>query len=190
MLFNCFFISISIIWLLSEITLARLKSSARSVNAENKDQGSIRLLWLVIVISVICGVYAGLSGIGLIGRFSGIISRTGVALILIGLIIRWIAILSLRKFFTVDVAVHKNHQLKKSGIYRHVRHPAYLGSLISFLGLGLAFSNWVSILIIFLPILLVFLLRIRIEEKALRETLGSEYLEYAARTKKLLPRIY
>jgi protein-S-isoprenylcysteine O-methyltransferase Ste14 len=44
--------------------------------------------------------------------------------------------------------------------------------------------------VIFIPILLAFLYRIKIEETALMEAFGEEYRQYSARAKKLIPGIY
>jgi hypothetical protein len=59
-----------------------------------------------------------------------------LVLVLIGLFIRWTAILTLGRFFTVDVAVHSDHALVENGLYRFVRHPFYTGLLVAFLGVG------------------------------------------------------
>jgi protein-S-isoprenylcysteine O-methyltransferase Ste14 len=75
-------------------------------------------------------------------------------------------------------------------MYRFVRHPAYAGSLISFLGLGHYFSNYLSILVISVPICVAFLHRVHIEEEALIHAFGSEYLDYCASTKRFIPGIY
>ncbi|NOZ63224.1 MAG: isoprenylcysteine carboxylmethyltransferase family protein [Calditrichaeota bacterium] len=182
--------SISAVWLLSEILLAKFKSSARVKQSQQKDKGSIKFLWIVIVISITLGILTASRGIGFIKDYSEKISSFGLGLILGGLIIRWIAIISLKKYFTVDVSIQKDHQIKTDGLYQSIRHPAYLGSLLSFLGLGLAFSNWISTLVIFVPILAVFLLRIRVEEEALLEFFGEEYEKYRQRTKKLIPGIF
>lgn len=128
-----------------------------------------------------------------IGRFptqSRVIAAVGIAMIALGLFIRWIAILSLGRQFTVDVAITKEHQLVHHGIYKSVRHPSYTGSLLSFLGLGLAFSNYLSIIVIFIPICSAFLYRIHIEEKTLIAKFGDEYQKYRATTKKLIPGIW
>ena len=45
------------------------------------------------------------------------------------------------KYFTVDVTIKLEHKLVSTGIYRIVRHPSYLGSLISFFGLGLVLAK-------------------------------------------------
>jgi protein-S-isoprenylcysteine O-methyltransferase Ste14 len=109
---------------------------------------------------------------------------------LLGLIIRWTAILTLRKYFTVDVSILEDHKIVKKGIYKYIRHPSYAGSLVSFLGLGLAFSNWLSSVVIIVPILTAFIYRIQVEEKALIQAFGEEYLDYSNTTKRLIPKIY
>jgi protein-S-isoprenylcysteine O-methyltransferase len=77
-----------------------------------------------------------------------------------------------------------------SGPYRLVRHPSYSGSLIAFLGLGICSENYLSLLVLLLPVTLAFLRRISIEEAALNEALGSDYKAYTARTRRLIPWIY
>ncbi len=54
----------------------------------------------------------------------------------------------------------------------------------------MAYSNWLSIVIIFVPDLAASLYRISIEEDALLENFGNEYFEYAKSTKRLIPKVY
>src|SRR5206468_3067801 len=79
---------------------------------------------------------------------------------------------------------------RRSGMNLELRHPSYTGSLIAFLGLGVSLGNWVGLVALFLPILAGFLYRIRVEERALVESLGEEYVEYSRATKRLLPGLY
>ena len=113
-----------------------------------------------------------------------------MSLTVIGLIIRWIAILKLKESFSVDVSAKKDQKIIKEGIYKFVRHPSYLGSLLSFFGLSLMFTNVFTIFIITIPIAISFLHRIKIEEKVLTNVIGDEYFEYSKRTKKLIPFVY
>ncbi len=182
------FLIISIIWVASEIILARLKRSGSSDPAQDKH--SLRILWITIAVCVNIGIFLGFWGKGFIREGSFTISVTGLAFIIIGLIVRWISIISLRRFFTVDINIAHDHRLVTKGIYRIIRHPAYSGSLLSFLGLGMVFSSWISVAVIFIPILLAFLYRIRVEEKALIAHFGDEYVRYSISTKRLIPRIY
>jgi len=59
--------------------------------------------------------------------------------------------------------------------------------LLAFLGLGVFFSNWLSILALVVPITLAILNRIRKEEAALLAALGDSYAIYCRRTKRILP---
>jgi CubicO group peptidase (beta-lactamase class C family) len=72
-------------------------------------------------------------------------------------------------------------------LYGIVRHPSYLGSLLTFVGLGLALENWLSILVlVILPAAATFY-RISVEEKVLIDHFGSAYTDYMSRTKRLVP---
>jgi len=185
------FIFISLVWIISEVVLARVKHS-KTEDSKELDKSSLRFLWITIIICIFIGVFLGVWRIGWrIGYIPvKFISLIGLVLIILGLIVRWTAILTLKKYFTVDVSIQSNHKIIDKGIYKIIRHPAYAGSLLSFLGLGLAFSNWLSTLVIFIPILVAFIYRIRVEEKALIQAFGGEYINYSKVTKRLIPMIY
>lgn len=91
--------------------------------------------------------------------------------------------------FSGLVAIQPGHRLVTRGVYRVIRHPSYLGLLISSLGWVLAFRSWVGVL---LTALLIPPLRARIdsEERLLREHFGGEYDAYGARTSRLIPGLY
>jgi protein-S-isoprenylcysteine O-methyltransferase Ste14 len=182
-------ILISAFWVLSEIILGRTKRSG-SKESEKLDRSSLSFLHITISLSVFCGVILGIYGIGFMRVRHNLLSICGISLMLLGLLIRWAAILTLRKYFTVDVSILPGHKIVNKGIYKYIRHPSYAGSLLSFLGLGLAFSNWLSTIIIFIPILIVFVYRMQVEEKALIQAFGNEYLDYSKATKRLIPKIY
>jgi protein-S-isoprenylcysteine O-methyltransferase Ste14 len=180
--------TVSVIWVASEIILARMKHSQPT--DIRFDKSSLRVLWITISIAVTSGVILSFQRIGYFGNGSRVFPIAGLILIVCGLLIRWLAIFSLKQQFTVDVSIKKDHRIIRKGIYRYVRHPAYAGSLLSFFGLGLCFANYFSILIIFLPICSAFLYRIRVEEKALIDNFGDEYVNYCASTKRLIPGIF
>ena len=86
-----------------------------------------------------------------------------------GMLLRWWSIRVLGRFFTVDVATGGDQHIVRTGPYRWLRHPSYTGALTSFFGLGLCQGDFVSLGLIFFPVLAVFLHRIRIEERALAQ---------------------
>jgi protein-S-isoprenylcysteine O-methyltransferase Ste14 len=165
-----------------------MKHSGES--SSRHDKFSLRILWAVITISIVAGVYLARSGVGFVVAGARIMPLLGIVLIVVGLAVRWAAIFTLRSYFTVDVAITKHHKVVMTGLYRFIRHPAYLGSLLSFLGLAISFSNWLAALVIFIPITSAFVYRIRAEEEALETFLGDAYRRYRSSTKRLIPGVF
>jgi protein-S-isoprenylcysteine O-methyltransferase Ste14 len=186
--FNFLFLIFSIIWITSEVLLVVLRRSKN--DSQDHDKGSIKWLNITIYVSVTLAVAFGFSGIGQIHKAISIVSWVGLSFIVVGLVVRWVSILTLRKYFTTNVAILSDHRIIKAGIYRFIRHPSYSGSIISFCGLGLVFSNWISLIILTVPITIAFLKRIQIEEQALQSNFGEEYLNYCKITWRLFPWIY
>ncbi len=181
-------LALSFIWLLSELILIFRKRASHT--SKKLDKSSFKLLWVVIFMSINLGIFFGMSDIGRIHGYREEIYITGIILLCLGMGFRWISIVQLKQYFTVDVAISEDHQLIQKGLYRRVRHPAYAGGLLSFLGLGLALDNWLSLLIIFLPIFITFLYRIAVEEAALQSSFGPQYQAYRKKTKKLIPGLF
>ena len=115
---------------------------------------------------------------------------SGITLFISGLVLRWVAILSLKRSFTVKISILENHQLKTDGVYRWMRHPSYTGLLLYYLGLGLVMNNVISILLLLLANGLTLYQRIPLEEQALAEHFGEQWSTFAAKTKRLIPGIY
>lgn len=181
-------IVISLIWFLSEVGLSYMKRS--SGGAKDLDKSSLRIIWITIALGISVGVFVATTGEGTMTSYAKVAYWTGMICIFSGLLIRWIAIFQLKQHFTVNVSISEDHRLIQRGLYKHVRHPAYTGSLLSFFGLGLAMTNWLSLLVIFTPILLAFLYRISVEEAELGKSFGHEYDDYTRTTKRLIPGVY
>jgi len=179
---------ISTFWVVSEIILSRLKRARVSDN--HFDKSSLKILWSTITVSVATGIILKNTNFAVTSKYITIIYYSGITLICLGLIIRWIAILKLKKSFTVNVSVSQNQEIVQSGIYKYIRHPAYSGSLLSFFGLGIVFNNFLTLTIIFIPTLFSFIYRIHIEEKLLTQVFGTEYTNYCQNTWKLIPKVY
>lgn len=114
----------------------------------------------------------------------------GIALMLAGLAFRWYAIRVLGKYFTRDVATRPGQHVVDTGPYHFIRHPSYSGSLLMFLGTGLAMTNWASLLVILLGFAIGFGYRIHVEERALSADLGDPYRAYMLRTRRLVPFVW
>jgi protein-S-isoprenylcysteine O-methyltransferase Ste14 len=136
------------------------------------------------------GIIVGFTDIGRIHTYSNVIAAVGLVFLITGIVIRWAAIYTLGKYFTGTVLIKNDHRLIQTGLYCHLRHPAYTGALLAHLGLGLSFSNWISISLSLFPFLLAALYRMHVEERTLRETFGEAYVSYSKGTKRLIPKVY
>jgi protein-S-isoprenylcysteine O-methyltransferase len=117
------------------------------------------------------------------------IRTVALTLFAVGLAVRWWAVVTLGRFFTVDVATHDDHALVDSGPFRFVRHPSYTGLILAFLAVGVSLGNAVSLVVLIVPVVAALSYRMRVEEAALRTALGASYDDYCARTKRLVPGI-
>lgn len=182
------FVIALLIWALPERIGSFWLRSSRDPTARRQDRGS----YYVVVVATIVGLFVGFA-LSVTWRAAAIpwirpqVTIAGIALMLLGVALRWWAIAVLGRYFTLDVAVHSTQTVVQSGPYRFVRHPSYSGTLLTLLGVGLALDNWASLVAVLAGGLIGHLYRVRVEERALREALGEPYAEYMRRTKRFIP---
>ena len=114
---------------------------------------------------------------------------TGVVVFAVGGALRIWPVHVLGDRFSGLVAIQAGHTLVKSGLYRYIRHPSYLGLLVNSLGWDLAFRSGLGVLLtaLLIPVLVA---RIRSEETLLRSYFGQEYDAYCRQTSRLIPWVY
>ena len=181
-------ICFSILYGFFEIYMSRRQRDKRSISSSG-DRGSIWLLFLSISVGYWLSFIFASTKTGRIYHWNTFFI-IGFVLIIIGLIIRVTSILTLKKQFTYTVTKVENHELIEHGLYKTIRHPGYLGQLIIFLGIAASLSNWLSVLLMIIPVFLGYSYRIVVEEKFMIEQMGQKYVDYQKRTKKLIPKIY
>lgn len=169
----------------SEVALSLVKRSRGPVT--RVDRGSMQRVWLSVIAGVALGFGARFDRGSRIHWSLPVLYLATIGLLLAGLVIRWSAILTLGRLFTVDVAIHAEHEVVQHGLYRFMRHPSYTGLLVAFLGVGLYFENWLSIVGVMVPVTLGVLYRVGKEERALLDSLGPPYAAYCSRTKRFIP---
>lgn len=157
--------------------------------AYSGDKGSLRLLTILIAAGYLFSFSIGATTIGRIYHWDTFFA-IGSVLVLIGLTIRIKSILTLKQYFTYSVAKIENHKIIESGMYKSIRHPGYLGQIVIFIGISTSMSNWLSIVLMMIPIALGYGYRIEVEERFMTEQMGEYYLNYKNRTKRLIPMIY
>jgi protein-S-isoprenylcysteine O-methyltransferase Ste14 len=166
-----------------------LRQRSKSNVTTSRDKGSLWLLYSLITVGYALSFSIGATKIGRIYDWNTFFA-IGMALFVIGLMIRIHSILTLKQFFTYSIAQVENHKIIETGLYKYIRHPGYLGQLIIFIGISTSISNWLSILVMMIPVTLGYLYRIKTEEKFMIDQLGEDYLNYQARTKRIIPMLY
>lgn len=135
-------------------------------------------------------VIAILLGYARIGALPHWLFYPGLTLWLLGLAFTGWAYRTLGHFFSLDVQIQNDHRVVDTGPYRLLRHPGYSGFSLGLLGLGVALQSWVSVLVLLLATIAALAYRIPIEEKFLVAELGDDYVQYTARTKRVLPFVW
>jgi len=95
------------------------------------------------------------------------------------------------KFFssTVRIQTDRGHVVCDTGLYKIVRHPAYLGMIVQSFGFPLLFGSLWSIIPICLSIILI-LIRTYLEDKMLKNELKG-YREYTFKTRyRIVPYVW
>jgi protein-S-isoprenylcysteine O-methyltransferase Ste14 len=177
-----------LLWIGSEIYLNRFARSG-NIQKKKKDQGSEWILWITAFVAVTAS-----SLIAIYSEFAIYLdlqwSLLGLLCMIAGILFRFTAIRQLGKFFTVDVILHADHQLIQTGLYKSLRHPSYTGIMLTLIGFGWSLNHWMSLLIVVSIFFFALRNRIKIEENALIEQFGEQYLQYKTKSWKLLPFIY
>ena len=166
-----------------------VRQRRKNTIAKSGDKGSIWILYISIGIGYWLSFSIGATKIGRMNHRNTFFI-IGAIMTIIGLIIRITAIMTLKKQFTYTVTKVDNHELIENGLYKSIRHPGYLGQMIIFLGISTALSNWLSILLMIIPVIIGYIYRIMVEEKFMIEQIGQKYMDYQKRTKRLIPMIY
>jgi protein-S-isoprenylcysteine O-methyltransferase Ste14 len=186
------FLLACLIWIIPEMrgTLKQRASTTRK-EALISDHGSMIILiglqWIGLALNFLL---AGLlPGAAIIWQQT-LIFCLGIILILLGVSFRWYAIRTLGRNFTRDVAVSAHQQVTQDGPYRLIRHPAYSGTLLTMAGVGLAMTNWASLIALLICVLAGHMYRVHIEEKALMQTIGQPYTTYMQCTKRFIPWVF
>jgi protein-S-isoprenylcysteine O-methyltransferase Ste14 len=189
-------ITLFAIWCVSEIVISLISFRNRSRDlSEGADRFSHFIVWFSTVPPILLAYLIQkhsilANGFGSFSTLFPWLGYLGCLFITFGVTIRVMAVATLKKQFRVKVSIIERHEIVEAGIYKIIRHPAYLGHLASLLGIGLVLGNWVGLTALVVLPLAGILYRIHVEEGALLRYFGTAYQAYASRTKRLLPRIW
>lgn len=185
-------IAACLIWTVPEMLgMVRQMATVSRKDAAVQDRGSMGILiglqWVGLFLNFFL---AGLFPAAAIPGPRLVLFLLGVLLMLLGVALRWYAIWTLGRYFTRDVAVSADQQIVQKGPYRAIRHPAYSGTFLTMLGVGLATTNWASLVVLLVCVFLGHLYRVKIEEQALIHAIGEPYVAYMRHTRRFIPFVF
>jgi protein-S-isoprenylcysteine O-methyltransferase Ste14 len=176
-------------WLAFEVLVVLLTRTRRG-EGKRADRGSMLLLWIAIAASLTAAMWVGESHPSDFLANETWVRPVALGILVAGFLLRLTAILSLGKAFSVNVAIRDEQRVMRSGLYGWMRHPSYTGMLLMFFAIGFGERNWISLAILMVVPTAALLYRIHVEEVALKEHFGEEYVGYCRETKRLVPGVY
>jgi protein-S-isoprenylcysteine O-methyltransferase Ste14 len=184
-----FFNILTYVWLAGEILLIVLTQTRRG-EGKIQDRGSQLVLWVVIVASLKADEWMHrFFPVDMPGSSSWL-RPAALGILILGLGVRVVAIVTLGRAFSTNVATSAGQGLERSGLYALVRHPSYLGLELILLAFALHARTWACFAVVLVPPTLALLYRIHVEETALRLAFGADYEDYSRSTKRLIPGLY
>lgn len=104
-----------------------------------------------------------------------------------GVWLRVLSIKALNQFFVSHLALNKQHQLIKSGLYSVVRHPSELGLILICLGISLLTTSVYGLCATLLLILPTSIYRVLLEDKMISDAFGTDFINYQSSVPALIP---
>lgn len=123
------------------------------------------------------------------GGLLAVSAFAGAGLMLLGLVLRRLAIRTLGRYFLDEIALLPDQQLVTHGVYRRLRHPSEAGTLCLAAGAALLLASPPGLLACLFLVLPYVLLRTRLEDRLLAQRHASAFAAYARTVPPLLPRL-
>jgi protein-S-isoprenylcysteine O-methyltransferase Ste14 len=171
-------------------TQPNLPSTQEVENKGSRDKKSAHFIMLA---AVICSAFPVIDAAYIqkqLPLFDHSATLLGIGLMIFGIGYRWYSIRVLGEFFTAQVEIKANHQLIQHGPYKRLRHPSYTGAFVAIMGMSIFFHSWIGAILCFFIFFPAYIYRIKVEEEALLDQFGSDYVDYQSRTARLFPFIY
>lgn len=155
------------------------------------ERGSTSMMWSFnALVALGTAVFAGtIIEFFLVPRlFNPAVALLGVVLLVMAGVIRMSAIRTLGKFWSLHIEIRAQHSLVQEGLYRYVRHPAYLSFVLEMIAIPLMGNAWWSLglaIVAYVPLLLW---RLRCEEAALVDRFGDTYRAYQQQVGAIVPK--
>ena len=113
----------------------------------------------------------------------------GLAMMVLGLWLFYRSHTDLGTNWSVTLQTREEHSLVTTGIYSRIRHPMYSAMFALGVAQALFLPNWIVGPAYLVSFGLLYVFRVRIEERMMLDRFGTEYEEYVQRTGRLIPQL-
>lgn len=168
--------------------IIRKDKTAKSIEDTKDDNKSTLLILLTFFIVLVLSIVLNAFKIGTFDNTS--LARIGLGIIILGFIIRVASMLTLNKYYTRTLITVNNQEIVKRGLYKIIRHPGYLGTILIWSGAGLGMTNEVVFITGSILIVLAYYYRINNEEKMLQQEFKEKYSDYMEHSWRLIPFVW
>lgn len=156
--------------------------------ADSKDSGSIKVMVRVMLAALLIAFPLAFVDVWDFPKNQQVpLFVAGVAMMVLGSVLRRYCWRTLGEYFTGDVRARPNQRVISSGPYRLVRHPSYTAGMMMFIGIGLALGSWLSLMLLTVATIATYSYRVAIEERVLLDTIGEPYGSYMKGRKRFIP---
>ena len=173
------------------LLMARFRAG-RGAKAPAARRRDASIIWIMVQ-----GIGFVLAGYGpvrvLLDPISPKAIAEGTAVLLLMLGVVWLfdaASRTMGKNWSLVARTREDHQLVQSGPFAVVRHPIYVALFFSMVAMAIANGHTGNLLVAVPVFAIGTWLRIRNEERLLREQFGAGYDAYAARVKRFVPGVF
>jgi protein-S-isoprenylcysteine O-methyltransferase Ste14 len=151
----------------------------------------ILILFIATYVGMIVFIPLDVFRFHLLASPGAVVSTLGLVLFVVGW---WIFSLALKEnpfgIAAVRLQEERNHTVVDTGVYALVRHPMYAGGILFTFGMPLWFESYAAFLLAIIPIAVLGVLRIKVEEQLLIEKLPG-YAAYMEKVRyRLVPYIW
>lgn len=154
------------------------------------DAKSLQVILFGLQLAIFAAFYLAWRRVLPIGAHRVAVFLLGVALLVVGSLLRRHCFRMLGASFTGDVRASAGQEVVTRGAYAIVRHPSYTAAIIMNLGMGIALGSWASVLVLLVASFVVYTYRMTVEERALLAAIGEPYAQFMRTRKRVIPYIY
>lgn len=176
-------------------TAYRIRRLIKSYGAEEREAKVysptsypiLLLLYLLVIVGAILEYFYFRYIIFAREEINLIVSIIGLIMYVSVIPIRAKAVAALGRYMAADIKIFEDHKLIKEGPYRYLRHPLEVCVIIEVISLALIPNSYCSLifaLLVFIPFVMY---RTYLEEKALIEKFGQDYIRYQGEVYGYLP---